>query len=149
MSATYSVRYVHKISPKASDVHADVELSGNAFADRKALGAALRKAGVLSSGVQVESFRVEGEKTVVFPRGCIWHSVILTHQEPAAPAKPGLISAEQLASEIVSAIETYRDIEGAEPTAQDVLDSLCDDARKAGFRFDEAAARELIAKKLR
>ena len=58
------------------------------------------------------------------------------------------ISKAQLETEVVSAIETYRDIEGTEPTAQDVLDSLCDDARKAGFRFDEAAARVLIAKKL-
>lgn len=113
MSAIYSVRYVHKISPRESDTHADVELSGNAFADRKALGLALRKAGVLSSGVQVESFRVEGEKVVVFPRGCIWHSVILTHQEPAPNRDESLTEKE---AAILAALRAH--VEAFEDTTE-------------------------------
>jgi hypothetical protein len=91
MSASiYSVRFVHKISPRDTDTRPDVELADGAFADRKALGAALRKAGVLSAGCRVTEFRVEGDRVIVFPKTpgftTDWHSVILTHQEPAPVA---------------------------------------------------------------
>lgn len=58
------------------------------------------------------------------------------------------LTTAQLTSEIESAIETYRDIEGCEPDATNVMDALCDDARKADFYFDEPLARTIIAKKL-
>lgn len=58
------------------------------------------------------------------------------------------LSTAQLTAEIESVIEIYRDIEGVEPDAINVMDALCDDARKAGFRFDEPTARRIIAKKV-
>lgn len=79
---SYMVRYVHKISPSAKDVAGPIELSASAFANKKALGAALRKAGVLLSGGTVRDFRTEGLKIVVFPSvpgmTTYWHSIILT-----------------------------------------------------------------------
>jgi hypothetical protein len=78
----YMARYVHKISPRDTDVEGPFTIPGNAFSDRKTLGAALRKAKVISSGASVRSFRVEGEKIVVFPTmpglTTYWHSIILT-----------------------------------------------------------------------
>jgi hypothetical protein len=75
-----SVRYVHKISPSAKDVGPDVEIPQNAFSNRNTLAKALRNAGVLTSGIRLRSFRVEGDKVVAFPMGRFntWHSVILT-----------------------------------------------------------------------
>lgn len=79
----WMVRYVHKISPRDSDVKGPVTIPAGAFADRKKLGAALRKAGVLDPGAQVRNFRTEGDKVVVFPSmpgmTTYWHSIILTH----------------------------------------------------------------------
>lgn len=77
-----SVRYVHKISPRDSDTHPDVEINANAFSNRNTLAKALRKTGVLDAGARVRNFRVEGDKVVVFPTmpglTTYWHSVILT-----------------------------------------------------------------------
>jgi len=97
--ARYHVRLVHKIAPGIGDEIASVELPDAAFADRNALGAALRSTPlapgiypgmttVLGKGEGIGSFRVEGSwflasssaKVVAFPRGSIWHSIILTHE---------------------------------------------------------------------
>lgn len=79
----YSVKYTHKISPSSKDVGPDVNLPDGAFSDSKTLGRALRQAGVLISGAKVNSFRTEGDKTIVFPSApgltTYWHSVVLTH----------------------------------------------------------------------
>jgi hypothetical protein len=73
---------VHKISPSAKDTGPDVEISDNAWSNRNTLAKALRKARVLDPGARVRSFRVEGDKVVVFPSipgmTTYWHSVILT-----------------------------------------------------------------------
>lgn len=53
---TYKVTYHH---PRGSILGRDVCLSDAAFRDRKALGAQLRKAGVLSTGARVTAFRGE------------------------------------------------------------------------------------------
>lgn len=82
--ANYSVRYVHKIAPRDTDRGADVVLPDNAMADRKTLGKALRRAGVLLTGASVVSFRVEANRVLVFPRcpglTTYWHSIVLTHE---------------------------------------------------------------------
>jgi hypothetical protein len=79
----WMVRYVHKISPSDKDTMGPVTIPNGAFSDSKSLGAALRRAKVLGSGAQVRSFRVEGDKVVVFPSmpgmTTYWHSVVLTH----------------------------------------------------------------------
>lgn len=77
----WMVRYVHKISPSDKDVKGPVHIPGGAFSNKNTLGAALRKAGVMGSGEPVKSFRVEGDKVVVFPGGRpqIWHAIVLTH----------------------------------------------------------------------
>lgn len=79
----YSVRYVHSIAPSSEDKGPDVEIRDGAFSDSKTLGKALREAGVLASGAYITSFRVEGDKTTVFPRlpgsTTYHHAVILTH----------------------------------------------------------------------
>jgi hypothetical protein len=78
-SRTYRVRFIHKISPRDTDIKSDVQIPDGAFADRNALGAALRAAGVLDSGHRVRSFRTEGDKVIAFPSGAcnIWHSIII------------------------------------------------------------------------
>lgn len=73
----YEVRYVHKISPKASDVMGPVKIPGGAFSNKNTLAKALRTAKVLPSGGRITSFRAEGEKIVVFPAKSVWHAIIL------------------------------------------------------------------------
>jgi hypothetical protein len=77
--STYNVRFIHRVSPRPSDVMR-AELPDGAFADRNTLGAALRAAGVLASGQRVRTFRVEGNRVIVFPHMagcCVWHSIII------------------------------------------------------------------------
>ena len=64
--ATYQARYIHNISPSSADIDT-AELPDGAFADRKALGAAMRKAGLLPPGGRLRAFRVEGDKVIAFP----------------------------------------------------------------------------------
>lgn len=73
---TTHVRYVHRVSPKASDT-ADVVIPDGAWTDRKALAAALRRAGVLAHGQRIVGMRTEGDHVVVFPSYGIWHSIVL------------------------------------------------------------------------
>ncbi len=77
----YHVRFVHKITPRDTDVM-QATLPDGAFSDRKALGKALRDAKVMHKGCRVEGFRVEGNRIVVFPicpgLTTYWHSIILT-----------------------------------------------------------------------
>ena len=91
--AKYTVRYVHKIATSTKDVGPDVEIANGAFSDSKSLGKALRAAGVLASGSRVENFRVEGDKTIIFPwlpgSTTYWHAVVLgpvpAHKKASAP----------------------------------------------------------------
>jgi len=77
--ATYFVRFVHKISPRDTDVGSNpIEISDGAFSDRKVLARALRTAKVLAPGERLHSFRAEGDYVVAFPSRGIWHSIILT-----------------------------------------------------------------------
>jgi hypothetical protein len=75
--AQYTIRYIHKIQPRDTDVETR-ELPDVAFSDRNTLGKALRRCGVLSKGARVLKFRVEGDKTIAFPSAGIWHSIIIT-----------------------------------------------------------------------
>lgn len=76
----FNVRYIHKISPRDTDVAGPVELRESDFANRKTLAAALRKAKVLSHGERIRDFRIEVSKdqVVVFPQASIWWSIVLT-----------------------------------------------------------------------
>lgn len=73
----YNTRYVHKISPKDSDVGVALDLAPSDISDRRALGAALRRAKLLSAGDSIRDFRIEKDRIVVFPAKSIWHSIIL------------------------------------------------------------------------
>ena len=79
----YTVRYVHKISPRPSDVGKNVFLTPADLASKNALAAALRKEGVLLPGARVREYRVEGGGAciVAFPvlpgLTTYWHSLIL------------------------------------------------------------------------
>jgi|SRR6478735_2048945 len=92
----YSVRYVHKIAPSTNDTGPDVEIPNGAFSDSKTLASVLRAAGVLASGARVATFRVEGDKTIVFPflpgSTTYWHAVILgpvaVQESPKASITP-------------------------------------------------------------
>jgi hypothetical protein len=83
----YSVRYVHKISPRATDTGKDVTLPGSVFSDRKKLNRALLDEGVLQKGARIRSYRVEGDEVIVFPMmpgmTTYWHAVVLKDQGPA------------------------------------------------------------------
>jgi hypothetical protein len=75
----YSVRYVHNISPRDTDISPNVELDAESLETRGALGAALRRHAVLSTGEHIRAYRVEPSgRIVAFPRASIWHSIILT-----------------------------------------------------------------------
>jgi hypothetical protein len=78
----WSVRFVHKISPRDTDTMDPITVPNGAFSDRKTVGKALRAAKVLNAGDRVSHFRVEGDRVVVFPVGScmIWHSIILQAQ---------------------------------------------------------------------
>jgi hypothetical protein len=74
----YSARFVHKISPKDTDVQGPFGIPDGAFSDSKKLGAALRSAKILGKGERIRAFRVEGDKVVVFPCASIWHAIVIT-----------------------------------------------------------------------
>lgn len=82
-TSRWDVQFIHKIHSRPEDRRLGVAIRDNAFADSKTLGKALRDAGVLDPGARVRTFRVEGDKVVVFPTmpglTTYWHSVILTH----------------------------------------------------------------------
>lgn len=74
----WSVRYVHKISPKPGDTGPDVFLEWESAEGLKHLGARLRSARVLFSGYRLKEARKERpDRIVAFPAGSIWHSIIL------------------------------------------------------------------------
>lgn len=80
----YNIRYVDKICPKDTD--RDVKpLPDSSFSDRKTLGAALRKAGVLSKGARIQNMRVEGDRTIIFPicpgLSTYWHAITISPKE--------------------------------------------------------------------
>ena len=82
---TYSVHYVHAISPRDTDTHADITLDDSAFESRKTLAKALRDAGVLVTGSTVEDYRKAIGYTgyTVFPnlRRSGWHCVKLARTD--------------------------------------------------------------------
>ncbi len=82
----YKVRYTHKIAPSTKDVGPKVRLTATELADRKALGKALRNAGVLAHGGRVKDYCINytaGRATnvCVFPSvpglTTYWHSITL------------------------------------------------------------------------
>jgi len=73
----YSVRYVHKISPSASDTKEPIELNQEDLVNRRALGAALRKTKVLSKGERLTHFQVRSNEVVCFPAASVWQSIVL------------------------------------------------------------------------
>jgi len=86
--ATYHVRYVHKVSPRDTDVDT-VSLPDEAFRTPETLAKALRSAGKLAKGARIGTVRLEpgataGEpgRTVLFPvcpgLSTYWHAIILT-----------------------------------------------------------------------
>ncbi len=77
---TWQVRFIHKISPRESDVERPFSFPEGAFSDRKTLGAAFREMGLLCPSERIREFRVEGDKVIAFPVGSIWHSIILTSE---------------------------------------------------------------------
>ena len=85
----YLTHYVHKIAPRDTDAGDPVDLSPTDLADKRSLGAALRRAGILHDAI--ENFRIEKNKVVVFPEASIWHSIILHLPGTAAlsPKKTG------------------------------------------------------------
>ncbi len=76
----FSVRYVHKISPRADDRGPDVDLSDADLKSNGALAKVLRdkKAG-LQPGGRISSFRIDKNDGHIsaFP-GSGWHCIILT-----------------------------------------------------------------------
>lgn len=82
---SYEVQPIHKISnkphEKAAVLLTGVVLPDGAFSDKKALAKALREARVLPAGTSLQAMRVEGEKTIAFPRGGLWHAYIITPED--------------------------------------------------------------------
>jgi hypothetical protein len=79
----YSVRYVHKIAPRDTDVGPAVRLGPAQLADPTKLAATLRKSRILFAGGRIRDFRVEPSgRVIVFPSvpgmTTYWHSIILT-----------------------------------------------------------------------
>ena len=85
----YETRYVHKISPSEKDIGKPIDLSPTDLESKTKLAAALRRAGIIDGAV--DSFRIEKDRVVVFPKGSIWHSILLHRPGTAAlpPKKTG------------------------------------------------------------
>lgn len=82
----YSTRFVHKIAPSEKDVGDNVSLDTRDLADRKTIGAALRKVRILIKGGSVREYRVERDgRIVVFPTcpglSTYWHAIVLSPSE--------------------------------------------------------------------
>lgn len=80
----FTVRYVHKISPRADDIFPigktprPIELSSKDLENKNTLAAALRRMGVLSSGVRLRGIRHDSGKIIAFPSASVWWSLILS-----------------------------------------------------------------------
>lgn len=75
------VKFIHKISPRDTDVFSGIEIPDNAWADKKTLAKAMRNKGLLVTGQRLRSFRVEGNRVITFPqRSSCWHCIILEVQ---------------------------------------------------------------------
>lgn len=88
MLRTYQVSAIHPISnPGGPTVFADYSFDDAAFTDAKTLGAALRQARILCAGTRVREWRVEGNRTIVFPtrEPGGWHSITLTQRPTLLP----------------------------------------------------------------
>jgi len=85
----YETRYVHKIAPSEKDIGKPVDLSPIDLESAAKLASALRRAGIMDGGI--ESYRIEKDRVVVFPRDSIWHSILLHLPGTAAlpPRKTG------------------------------------------------------------
>lgn len=78
-SIRYNIRPVHKISssPKdSSQFLSAVELETLAD-DRRALGKALRTAGILNKGERLNECRILGGRIAAFPQDSVWHAYII------------------------------------------------------------------------
>lgn len=91
----FATRYTHQIAhakDPAADDGPEVTLTAADLADKKKLGAALRKQGVILTGARVESFRVEndGDKIVIFPKmpglTTYHHAITFTKRADTQPA---------------------------------------------------------------
>ena len=81
----YETRYVHKIAPSDKDVGKPIDLSPTDLENKTKLASALRRAGIIDGSI--DSFRIEKDRVVVFPKGSIWHSILL-HLPGTAPLPP-------------------------------------------------------------
>lgn len=86
--AIYAVRFVHKISPRDTDVENDVSLTPEDTADRYVLGAALRVLRLLPAGERLRDMREESGRVIAFPLRGIWHSIILTYKSCCSDPRP-------------------------------------------------------------
>lgn len=78
----YTVRYVHKIAPSKDDRGPNVALHALDFADKRELGAALRRQGALARGARIVSMRLEKDGTaLLYPSlpgsTTYWHCIVL------------------------------------------------------------------------
>jgi hypothetical protein len=81
MTTSYTVTFVHPIAGSCPDATIKCNtIPDGAFSNRQTLGKALRDRGIMFSGQAVRNFRVEGNKTVVFPDRAPggWYSITLT-----------------------------------------------------------------------
>lgn len=75
----YSVRYVHKISPRDTDTAKSIVLSDDDIGSKNALGAALRREKIIHKGERLRLSRVEKDgKVIAWPAASIWWSIIMT-----------------------------------------------------------------------
>lgn len=132
------VRFIHKINPRAGDVMESVSIPDNAFSDRLKLGAALRKAGVLDPGARVRTFRVEGNRVVVFPTmpglTTYWHSIILTFRDRRPNPSMAEIKAHAGRAGRATADAVRRGYAHAKPHAKRAAAATADAARR-GYAY--------------
>lgn len=79
----YAVRFIHKISPRDTDIGPQVTITDADLANAKTLAKSLRRQNALLGGARVREWRKEKDgRIVVFPTlpgmTTYWHSVILT-----------------------------------------------------------------------
>lgn len=78
-----SIRYVHKIAPRDSDVRSCNTIDADSFSGTGSLARALRARGLLAPGTRLRSVRREADRVIVFPDRGIWHSLVITFVDAA------------------------------------------------------------------
>lgn len=73
MARELTIRYVHRVAPRDTDVRTCNTISDSAFADNRTLASALRARGLMERGARIREMRASGSMVTCFPDRGVWH----------------------------------------------------------------------------